>query len=273
MTIKKINIRRITQIFFFALVALLAFNHTLSETGQGLPWIAEVSLHAICPFGGIVTLYSLATVGDYIKKIHESSLVILGISTALALLFGPVLCGWICPLGSIQEWIGLLGKKIFKHKYNTFVPKDIDKPLRYLRYFTLAWVIYVTAKSATLVFLNVDPYFALMNFYSGEVTVSALIVLGLTLGGSLFVERPWCKYACPYGAYLGLFNKIRIFKLKRHESTCIHCTKCDRVCPMNIDISHSDVISDLQCISCMECTSDKACPIPNTLNFEISKGN
>ena len=79
----------------------------------------------------------------------------------------------------------------------------------------------------------------------------SLLVLGLTLIGSLFIERPWCKYLCPYGALLGIFNLFRIIKLKRNEKTCINCKACDRVCPMNVDISTSKVISNHQCIGCL----------------------
>lgn len=266
---KKTNIRAYVQAFFFVLIAIFAFNSALSEMGLGFAFIPHVSLHSICPFGGVVTLYNLATVGDYIHKIHESSVIILGLSMLLAILFGPVLCGWICPLGTIQEWIGKLGKKIFKQKYNHFVPEAYDKYLRYERYFILVWVVYVTAKSGTLVFVNVDPYYALFNFFTGEVALGALVILALTLIGSLFVERPWCKYACPYGALLGLTNHFRIFKIKRNASTCISCSKCDRECPMNIKVSKQSVITDSQCISCMKCTSDQACPIKDTVNFEL----
>ena len=52
-----------------------------------------------------------------------------------------------------------------------------------------------------------------------------------------FVERPFCKYACPYGAVLGVFNLFRIFGIKRRKSSCISCKACDKACPMNIDVS------------------------------------
>jgi len=266
---KKFNIRLVVQVFFFVFIASFALNSALLEMGLGFSFIPQVSLHAICPFGGVVTLYNLATVGDYIRKIHASSVAILGLSMMLAVLFGPVLCGWICPLGSIQEWIGKIGKKIFKQKYNHFVPETLDKYLRTVRYVILVWVIYITAKSGTLVFVNVDPYYALFNFFTGEVALSALVILGFTLVGALFVERPWCKYACPYGALLGLTNRFRIFKIKRKVSTCISCSKCDRACPMNITVSNQSVIKDSQCISCMKCTSDDACPIKDTVNLEL----
>ncbi|HAM63216.1 MAG: ferredoxin [Firmicutes bacterium GWF2_51_9] len=267
---RKSKVRTYIQILFFALIAILAVNNTLAESDAAIAWIPVLSLHAICPFGGVVTLYNLATVGDYIQKIHASSVILLAISIVMAILFGPVLCGWICPLGSLQEWIGKIGKRIFKKKYNAFVPKKADRYLRYIRYLVLIWVVYVTAKSGTLVFKNVDPYNALFTFWSEEVSYSAVLVLILTLVGSLFIERPWCKYACPYGALMGISNKFRMFKIRRNEPTCIHCTKCDRACPMNIEVSKGQAVKNAQCISCYECTSEQACPIPDTVTLSAT---
>ena len=96
-----------------------------------------------------------------------------------------------------------------------------------------------------------------------------LIILGATLLGSLFIERPWCKYFCPYGALLGVFNKFRIFKIKRSPSTCISCNKCTKACPMNIDVAKQGTITDLQCISCFECTSQRVCPVPDTVEMQL----
>ena len=259
------QIRLAVQIFFFTMIAFLTGGKALAEAGILPAAVSEVSLHAICPFGGVVTLYNLATVGRYIQKIHASSVVLMVLVFLSAILFGPVLCGWVCPLGSLQEWVGGLGRKLFGKRYNNLVPAKADRILRFARYGVLIWVVYVTAASTKLVFQDVDPYFALFNFYSGEVALTALLILAVTVLLSLLMERPWCKYACPYGAVLGLTNLFRVFGIRRKSSTCIDCKACDRACPMNIIVSTAKTVTDHQCISCLKCTSDTACVVPDTV--------
>ena len=267
----RFELRLVIQIFFFILIAAIAVNKSLAESGGSLPFLSTASLHAICPFGGVVTVYQYVTTGTLVHKIHESALVLMYIGFALALFVGPAFCGWACPLGSFQEWLGKPGKMIFRKRFNQFVPSGIDKWLRYLRYLVLIWVLYVTAVSAQLVFADYDPYFALFYFWNGEVALSALIILGFVIILSLFVERPFCKYACPYGAVLGIFNLLRIFKIKRSTEKCIDCKACDRSCPMNITVSTGKTVRDHQCISCLKCTSEYKCPVPDTVEMTTGK--
>ena len=269
---KKIASRRWIQIGFFILVAIIAINHGFAEQGKGIPFVAEASLHAVCPFGGVVSIYNLISAGTLVKKIHESSVVLMVIVFASALILGPLFCGWICPFGTFQEWISKLGKKIFKKRYNNFIPYRFDKYLRYLRYVLLVWVLIMTAYSGKIIFSDYDPYYALFQFWSGEVAITAYISLALVFAASLFVERPFCKYACPYGAVLGIFNLFRIVPLRRNTESCINCSACDKSCSMNIPVSTSGTVRDHQCISCYECTSDDGvCPVPSTMEFSTKK--
>jgi polyferredoxin len=197
----------------------------------------------------------------------------MGILAFMSIAFGAVFCGWICPLGTFQEWLGKLGKRLFGRKYNTFIPQKADKYLRYIRYIVLAWVIYITAVTGKLVFSDIDPYHALFNFWSGEVTLQAFVLLGVIAITALIIERPWCKYACPLGALLGIFNSFRIFKIRRNENRCISCGKCNSACPMGIKVMEGKVVKNHQCISCLECTSDLSCPVANTVELSLGGGN
>jgi polyferredoxin len=264
---KSIWLRKVVQWSFFVLIALISINHSLVENGGGIPFFSSASLHAVCPFGGVVSIYQFATVGTFVQKIHQSSFVLMVLVFLLSILFGPVFCGWVCPLGTIQEAVSRFGRKHFRRRFNHFVPPRLDKALRYLRYGVLAWVIYATAMTGKLIFAEYDPYFALFNFWTSEVTIIALVILGATLSLSFFVERPWCKYACPYGALLGLTNLFRVFGIRRNAATCKADGACSILCPMNIPVDSKTVVRDHQCISCLECTSEAVCPVKATVQF------
>ena len=269
---KKKSFRIWVQIALFLFIALIAVNHSLSEAGKGIEFFSSASVHAVCPFGGVVTLYQLVTQGTFIQKIHSSGVVLMSIVFLSALFLGPLFCGWICPFGTFQELISRIGKRIFKKKFNKFIPYKYDKYLRFIRYIILGLVIFNTARTGKLLFADVDPYYALFQFWTGEVAVTAFIALAVVTVLSLFVERPFCKYFCPYGALLGIFNTFRIFPLRRNRSTCIDCKACDRACPMNIPVSEKDQVRNHQCITCYQCTSgDGVCPVGDTLEFTSKK--
>ena len=80
----------------------------------------------------------------------------------------------------------------------------------------------------------------------------------VSLIASMFYDRFFCKYACPLGAFLGIISKISLFKIKRENSTCIHCNLCTRSCPVNIEVSNINQVDSAECISCLECVS--GCP-------------
>lgn len=267
------NIRHIVQAAFFVIVAVTTTASVLTERGVTIPFIPDASLHAVCPLGGVVSFWQLLNFGTLVKKVHESSVVLAVLGLLLALLFGPVICGWVCPFGTFQEWLAKLGRKLFGKKYNNFVPGKLDKALRYLRYLVFAWVSYMTVVSGKLIFQDYDPYYALFNFWTGEVAIAGYIALAVVVVLSLFVERPFCKYACPYGALQGVFNLFRVFGIRRNAPTCISCKACSKACPMNIEVSSSKVVRDHQCISCLECTSDAACPVPVTVEMLALPGS
>lgn len=108
---KHVRIRAIVQLVFFVWVVVVISLGTAAERGVSLPFTpSTASLHAICPFGGVVSAWNLITEGTLVRKIHDSSVVLGVLGILLALLFGPVICGWISPFGTFQEWVGASGK-------------------------------------------------------------------------------------------------------------------------------------------------------------------
>lgn len=273
----KIKYLRVTvQIVMLLVVTIAAFNHYLSTIGKEIPWISESLFHYICPVCGVTSIYQFfASSSLLVVKLKSSLGIIIGLAIMSAILFGPIICGFICPFGAIQDLLSRVGKKIFKRKYNTFIPKKVDEKLKYLRYVVLASTIILTATSSVILLEALNPYHAYLSIFNRKFTalgIIGFIILTLIIGLSLFVQRPWCRYICPYGAFLGLFNKIKVFRVFREKGTCVSCKKCTKECPMGIDVHEKEEVRSLSCISCMECVGDKVCPKDNTISF-TSKDN
>jgi len=219
---------------------------------------------AFCPFGGIESAVSLVTTGRMLNRIAWSSFTLLGAVLLLAVLFRRSFCGNLCPLGTLQELFGMLGIKIFGKRYE--LNTRVDRMARYLKYVVLAVFVLLSWILGTLVIRPYDPWAAYHHLTSVDLLEEFSIGFGillLSLIGSMFLERVFCKYLCPMGAFLGLINRIGRFRVKRNDESCIHCNKCDRACPVNIEVSAVEQVQSSECIICNECVN--ACPVQDTL--------
>lgn len=265
---KKIkSIRFIVQIIMLFTVSVAALNHYLTSIGSGIKWISESTFHYICPICGVTSIYSFITSSSlWVVKLKSTLGIVLGIVIILSVLFGPVICGFFCPLGAIQDITARIGKKIFKNKYNTFVSEKLNSKLKYLRYVSLIATIALTSISGGVMILEkINPYHAYLSIFNRRFSTIGFIVLGFVICASFIIHRPWCRFLCPYGALLGLSNKIKVLRIFRKKQTCIGCTKCSRSCPMRIQIHKTEEVRDISCISCMECVDDKVCPKEKTI--------
>ncbi len=212
--------------------------------------------HMICPMGGIATLTRLVSQGLFIPKTGIANIILLSGVLITTIVAGPVFCGWLCPLGSVQDWAKALARKTKIPHIK--VKKSLDRVLQFSKYVVLALILLATAKSFNLVFIKADPYYALMHFFTGEVAPLALIILGTTLLASLFIQRPWCRWLCPLGAILSLLGKFSILKIKRPSDTCIACGACSKACPVGLDPSAEEHVHESTCIRCGLC--EGSCP-------------
>lgn len=245
-------------------VVLVSFT-ALMYLHQRYPGVPSVD--ALDPFGGLETLLKTAAGGEFIKKIFPGTLVLFGGVAVLGLAVSRFYCGWICSFGALQGVFGWIGKKIFRRRFE--VPRSLDRVLRWLKYPILAWILAVTWTTGTLFIRPYDPLAAyghltagleelLAEFLVGFIILVAVMVL------SMFYERVFCKYLCPLGAVNALLGLVPLFRIKRDAPSCISCSKCDGVCPMNVAVAGADTVTTMECISCMECVT--ACPTKkNTL--------
>ncbi len=210
-----------------------------------------------CPLGSIQN--ALAYSG------HRAGFYVLGIIMIFGLTLGRTICGWLCPMGLLQELL---------HKIPTPKVKKsrFTRALSYLKYVILAvfavaipmWYgirhdlavpgfckyICPAGTFEGAVGLLANPknadYFSMLNvLFTGKFVI--LLIIGLAC---VFCYRSFCRFLCPLGAIYGLFNRLSFVSVKVDESRCNSCGACVRKCQM--DVRH---VGDHECINCAKCAA------------------
>ena len=187
-------------IYQFAIIAILAF--------MGFRILFDKAyapdFEAYCPFGGLQALGSYITMGS-LSCSMTSTQIMMGVVLFIGIvLFSRLFCGYICPLGTVGEWIGKLGERL---KVRITLKGIADKALRLLKYVLLFITFYFTLKSSELFCKKFDPYYAVASGFDTDVVLLwALIAIGALLVGSLFFRLFWCRYLCPLGALSAIFK-------------------------------------------------------------------
>ena len=167
------------------------------------------------------------------------------------LVVGVLFCGWVCPLGSIQDWLFWFGRKLKLPVLR--MPAGVQRYLQLTRY-----ALYLlTLLNITVNCLHGTRHVGKL-LRGDTVGAAALGVLIAFLLVSLFFKRPFCNYACVGGARRGLLSVLRLIGIRRDEDTCVHCNQCTTACPMNIDVANQTFVRHPNCIGCLTCLT--TCP-------------
>lgn len=257
-------LRTATQLGFFAYVVYVAFAHQLGPSGKSKP----PSVEAFCPFGGLESIITFVTTGQMVQRTSTSTMVVFAALVALTLVAGPAFCGWICPFGAVQEWLQRLGRAVFRRRFA--LPAAVDRPLRYLRYVLLVWLVVGSGYYGTLIFRDYDPFLAFAHLMAAdqfdEGVKLGFVALVAVLSLSLFVERPFCKYFCPLGGFVDVLAKVGLIQIARKPAFCENDGACDRACPADLPVSRSRG-TPVGCIGCLQCVA--ACPKKGALLLSL----
>lgn len=168
---------------------------------------------------------------------------------AVAKIFGPLLfgrgwCGYCCWTAMILD--------LLPYKQ----PQGPRKKLGFIRY-----IVFVL--SLVLV---------LLLFHFGKATKHTLFVLflignlvyyvvGITLAVLFKDNRAFCKYICPITVFLKPMSYFSLLRIRCDEEKCIHCGKCLKVCPMDVEVNNDSRQrkNATECILCNKCK--KECPV------------
>ena len=202
---------------------------------------------------------------------------VIGILMLYGLMLGRTICGFLCPVGLLQELLHKLptpkvpkgwGTRLLSwFKYVLLAVFVIGIPLWYAqqRYPLPAFCKYIcpagTFEGALGLLsnpVNADKFSMLGGLFTGKF----LIMLAVA-GACVFMYRAFCRVLCPLGAIYGLFSKVAVIGVKVDLSSCINCGKCVKHCKM--DVCH---VGDHECIHCGECMD--VCPT-QAIAFQAGK--
>mgnify|MGYP000772074643 CR=1 FL=1 len=181
-----------------AIVGFVVYGLTLGEK--------PADVEAYCPFGGLQALGSYL-VNNSLACTMSMTQIMVGVMLAVGvILFSKLFCGYLCPLGTVGEWMGRAGKKLH---LQVEVPSGsiVDKLLRVVKYVLLFTILYFTLSSSELFCKKLDPFYAVATGFKGEIVLwMSLTSLTLLLLGGFVVKMFWCKYICPLGAASNIFK-------------------------------------------------------------------
>lgn len=287
------NLRRISQGLFLIIFTFL-FLQTESKGMDELGYPVKIFLD-FDPLILITTLLSAHTVQ---KAFYFSIITIL-----MTLILGRVFCGWICPLGTLNNIIGS-----FKKRYNIKT-----REWHRAKYYILIFLFVSSIFSLQLVgimdplsliirslSISIYPQFnysvraifdgiyssnikgvvdisealyslfkkTVLSFQQPFYLQSAFIgmIFFFIIGINLIERRFWCRYLCPLGALLGILSRYSILKRSVSEG-CTSCGACEGVCQGNANPDRKEDWRDTECYYCFNC--DDICP-QNAVNFGFS---
>jgi len=296
-TLPRMIVQLISLIAVNAVVLTLIFpNVKVQPLPLGLPILVSVNSH-------LSSIYSAMDLMQLELSQPEFPFIVVGMVLLIGAVVGRAFCGWVCPIGFVQDIITTLKGKL------DFVSPRTHQGSKKLKYIMFLGTILISgslalslalgegsAYKAALGVLASGPFIAIspdgtlfgtvptlvgmarqgfLSFLTKPPTIQQvwtellttppllalriLILLGF-FGAAWKVPRFWCRYICPTGAMMAVFQKYSLTGLKRDPVKCTKCPHCEIKCPMQINILDLpwEKFNDPECIMCMECID--ACP-------------
>ena len=196
-----------------------------------------------------------------------SDIIILFAVIPTTVFFGRFFCGFVCSFGALGDLVWFVSSKL--RKKPRLISERVDRFLKAFKYLFLMFIVAVVWALGAVTFdSSVSPWdiFGMYATLSGWPSAPALLSAGfafliLIIAGSAFVERFFCRYACPLGAFFSIASKLRFLKVRKQREICGNCRLCTLNCPAGISMYRYDKISSGECFNCFECVS--VCPRKN----------
>ena len=212
------------------LVAALGITAWLAikkRSRNGLVWMSVFSLAyfgfyrqgCICSVGSVQNV-SLALFNS-VYSIPLSALLFFIIPLLFALAYGRVFCAGVCPLGAIQELTGIRPVKL---------NKNVEVILASVPFIYLGAAVLFAATNSQFLICRYDPFIGIFRL---DAPYTMIVFGALLLLSGIFLNRPYCRYLCPYGVLLSIFSRFAGKHLTITPAECTNCRLCEEACPYN----------------------------------------
>jgi homotetrameric NADPH-dependent glutamate synthase len=225
------NARFITRLAIFIIVLI----------GLPLGGFAFFYLGTVCfidPFFWIQSIAVIAGGGSVAAVNLKISLMItiaVGGLIIFTIIFGRAFCSWICPYGSMLSGLGWLRKE---KKDLPEVLQDTNIKYGVLLGFFLA--AFILGRYAWCDVCPIGGFYRATGPFAYDfpwlLTFPLVFFVAFALMAIYYDTRGFCKFLCPLGAFIAIFDRISINRVQLPSDRCVECHKCDEICPMGIDL-------------------------------------
>ena len=213
----------------------------------------------VSPIEPSETMYTLQ------KGFINAGFIFFTLAILATLIFGRYICGWGCHILALQDFCGWLLKKMGLHPKPFRSRLLIYVPLigaLYMFVWPVVYRLYSTPHEPLIP--NFTNHLVTTNFWqtfpSVAVAIPFLFVCGF-MTVYFLGQKGFCTYACPYGGFFGLADKLSPGKI-RVTPACNQCGHCTATCTSNVlvhaEVKQYGMVVDPGCMKCMDCVS--VCP-------------
>jgi ferredoxin-type protein NapH len=201
-------------------------------------------------------------------------------------------CGFVCPLGTLQDWLTSLRQKL-GIRQSGYSHEQFNK-LTWIKYVLLALMLLIPlgiggglwSHEVGAPFCQICPGRMILPLFVGDIsqwtidfsstgkivlTALGMGITGLFIGGAFVKKRFFCFF-CPMSALHYLLSKPALLRLRKDGSKCTRCGDCYTACDMEIreiadDVKRKEIMTD-DCTLCLKCVA--ACPEKGALKVDFA---
>ncbi len=152
---------------------------------------------------------------------------VMGVISVLSIGGNKLFCGWVCPLGAVQEIPQRIPmRKKLREKIRFTLPFKLTNTIRILVFVAFVPIVFFVGK-------NIYDYFNPFEFFHWGWGTAAIAAFVVTMIAAVFVFRPFCYLACPIGLYTWLLEHISLTRIRLNSDDCDMCEACVKLtnCP------------------------------------------